>query len=338
MLIFPSGEILNPGSVVVIANRADTFYINYSFYPDFEMVSSVSSVPVMIKYSQWSTGNVNLSDSGDEVLILDGYDNIVDVVAWGTSKFEEFQPPVSNVPYGHSVERFPADCDTNGGSDWRDQPNPDPGVVDLTWPTPTPTMSASITPDPPPESGVLLISEVMYIPLEVEPDHEWIEIYNAGGASIDLTQFKIGDEETQGGGEGMLQFPSGASNGPGKVIVIANQATVFWAIYGSYPDYEMIDTHPDVPVMFAYLHWADGLVNLGNAGDEVLILDLQDSIVDAVSWGNSDFAFDPPVPSVMPGHSIERFPADVDTDTNADWVDQPSPNPGAVRFTHHYYQ
>jgi hypothetical protein len=331
MLVFPQGEILEPGGVVVVANRADTFYNNYGFYPHFEMISSVIVVPVMIKYSFWSTGNVVLNDIGDEVLILDGDDNIVDVVSWGISKFA-FDPPVSNVNSGHSIERYPADCDTDTATDWREQSNPAPDEVDLIWPTPTPTLTPSLTPEPPPESGVLLISEVMYIPLGDEPDHEWIEIYNAGDTSIDLSDFKIGDEEEQGGGEGMLQFPNGTSIDADQVIVIANKAIAFWAIYGFLPDYEMTDTDPSVPVMLPYISWADGQVSLGNPGDEVLILDGDDKIVDAVSWGYSNFAFEPPVPGVDPGHSIERFPANVDTDTNEDWIDQTTPNPGEVRF------
>ena len=34
--------------------------------------------------------------------------------------------------------------------------------------------------------------------------------------------------------------------------------------------------------------------------------------------------------SMAEGHSIERYPANIDTDTNSDWVDQIDPNPGIV--------
>jgi hypothetical protein len=333
MLIFPSAAILEPGEVVVIANQAVIFYDIYGFLPDYEMVSSHSDVPVMTKYAQWSTGNVVLSDVGDEVLILDGEDNIVDAVSWGSSTFV-FNPSVANVNPGYSIERYPADCDTDTASDWRGQPNPHPGNVDLRWPTPTSTPTATFTltftSEPPPVSSGLLISEVMYIPLGNEPDNEWIEIYNAGDTTINLSDYKIGDEETSGGSEGMLQFPYGTNIGPGEVIVIANRATAFLSLYGFLPDFEMIDSYLFVPVMIPYLIWADGQVHLGNMGDEVLILDDQDNTVDAVSWGFSDFAFNPPVPGVDPGHSIERFPANIDTNSNEDWIDQLLPNPGIV--------
>jgi hypothetical protein len=329
MLIFPPGANINPGEVVVIANRAITFYNIYGFLPDFEMVSTHPEVPVMMKYLQWSTGNVVLSDYGDDVLILDGEDNIVDAVSWGSSTFA-FDPSVANVNLGYSIERFPADRDTNSATDWRGQPNPHPGHVDLIWPTPTPTITPTLTSEPPPVSASLLISEVLYIPIGYEPDNEWIEIYNAGDTTVNLSDYKIGDEKTSGGSEGMLQFPYGTNIGPGEVIVIANKATAFLSLYGFLPDFEMLDSHSTVPVMIPYLIWADGQVHLGNMGNEVLILDDQDNVVDAVSWGFSDFAFNPPVPNVEPGHSIERFPANIDTNSNEDWIDQPLPNPGTV--------
>lgn len=179
-------------------------------------------------------------------------------------------------------------------------------------------------------STSLVISEVAYDPSGIEPDDEWIEIYNPTTSTIDLSGFKIGDEETSGGGEGMLQFPSGASIAPGQVIIIANTASGFLWTYGFEPDYEMNETDAFVPNMTKYTAWASGSVALSNSGDEVLLLDGNDALVDAVSWGSSTFAFNPSAPDVPDGHSLERDPADVDTDSAADWVDQPLPDPGFV--------
>ncbi len=57
----------------------------------------------------------------------------------------------------------------------------------------------------------LLISEVLYDTPGTDEDEEWIEIYNPTASTIDLSHYKVGDEEEQGKGEGMYQFPSGAS-------------------------------------------------------------------------------------------------------------------------------
>jgi hypothetical protein len=168
----------------------------------------------------------------------------------------------------------------------------------------------------------------LYDPFNVEPNGEWIELYNAGDTAIDLSNYKVGDEVVQGNPEGMYQFPAGAAIDPGQVILVANRADVFTTTYGFYPDYELLESDGNVPNMSKYQAWAIGLVNLSNPGDEVLVLDESDSFVDAVSWGDSNWAFDPDCPIVAEGHSIERNPANVDTDTSADWIDQALPNPG----------
>lgn len=175
-------------------------------------------------------------------------------------------------------------------------------------------------------SETLLISEVLYNPIGAEPDREWIEIYNAGAASIDLTNYKVGDEETLGGTEGMVRFPNGVSILPGQVIVIANRATAFFAVYGFKPDYEILNSDGTVPNMLNTA-LASGSVALDNDGDEVILLDAGDVVVDVVSWADSAFAFNPPPPNIPEAHSLERRPANLDTDTAGDWVDQASPAP-----------
>ena len=62
----------------------------------------------------------------------------------------------------------------------------------------------------------------------------------------------------------------------------------------------------------------------------MLILDKNDHLIDAVSWGNSNYAFDPSVPGVDASHSLERRPGDQDTDSAIDWYDQSEPNPGSI--------
>ena len=196
-------------------------------------------------------------------------------------------------------------------------------------PTRTPTLTYTPTPTRTPTlTHIPLISEVLYDTLGIEPDEEWIEIYNAGASTIDLSNYKVGDEETLGGGEGMLQFPAGTSINPGQVIVIAYKATAFFGVWGFNPDYEMADSDEGVPDMIPYTAWAGGEIQLSNSGDEVLILDGGDAIVDAMSYGDKITFFDPPCPDVTAGHSLERSPVNVDTNTAEDWNDQEFPNPG----------
>lgn len=197
--------------------------------------------------------------------------------------------------------------------------------------TPTFTSTPAETPTPTPTPGevTLLISEIVYdSTCSTDANCEWIEIYHAGSGSIDLSGYKIGDEEISGGTEGMLQFPEGSSILPGEVIVIANKADDFLALYGFLPDYEMYGSNPDVPNLVRYSTWASGSVQFNNDGDEALLLGPTDLIIDSLNWGTSKFFFDPSAPDVAAGHSLQRSPVYQDTNTALDWIDQASPTPG----------
>lgn len=505
MYLFPEGASLAPGQVIVIANRGNVFLARYGFRPDYELVGSDSAVPDMVKYANWAVGAVLLANDGDDVLVLDWSDQVIDALSWQTSTWA-FNPPAPDVPEGHSLERYPGNQDSDSTIDWRDQPLPVPGQVEINLPTftptttptitvtaspsttttatltstptitytltptvtgtptatltptetatatatvtltpnptithtptptvtgtqtatltptetatatatatltptetstqtltftptstqtatltfthtatstetltptatptfspeptfsatatstptqsltptatatptetatptqtvtpsPSPTATISPTPSDTPAPGKLLISEVMYDAKGLEPDGEWIELYNAGGTTIDLSDYKIGDEETQGGQESMYQFPLGATLAPGQVIIIANKATVFSNQYGFSPDYEIVADDPTVPELSRYISWATGNWNLANDGDDVLVLDGSNQLVDALSWGISHWAFNPSAPDITEGHTLARVPANVDTDTAADWIDQVTPDPGQV--------
>ncbi len=325
MLRFPAGSSLHPGQVAVVAADANLFAAAFGFSPDFEFADSGSPVLDMLKYAPWTGGNINWTNAGDEVLLLDRLDDVHDALSYGNSVWA-FDPSAPDVPTGYSLERRPAAQDSDTAADWSAQPVPSPGSVDLSTPTPTATAS----PSPTPFMGGLLLSEVFYEPASSQ---EWIEIYNKTAQAMDLSAFKLGDEETPGGGEGMLRFPDGAAIGPLGVVVVANRASEFQARYNVLPDFEMIDSQPGVPDMLKYPDWSSGSLNLAASGDEVLLLDYDDLLVDAVSWGNSVFAFDPPLPIVEPEHSIARLPADRDTDSASDWRAMADPQPGSVELS-----
>jgi hypothetical protein len=331
MYRFPQPTILEPGMAAVIANRSDDFTEANGFKPDFEIEDTDPSVPNLLKYIPWSSGSLNLSNTGDEVLLLGPQDEILDAVSWGSSIFA-FEPSVDQVPVGYSIERRPADQDHDHASDWRALPIPRPGEVDLVPPTPIPTITPTVTPFACTETN-LLVSEVYYDPAGAgDPDGEWFELFNQDQDWAYLDCVKVGDEETLGGGEGMAGFPSGESMAPGAVLLIAQSASLFYNTYAFKPDFELINTDPEIQDMIDFSPWASGSVNLSNAGDDVLILDGQNAIVDVTSWGDSIFAFMPPVPAVSEGHSIERRPVDQDSNSSVDWVEQAVPNPGTVFF------
>jgi hypothetical protein len=185
-------------------------------------------------------------------------------------------------------------------------------------------------------SAALLISEVLYNEVGSDVGGEWIEIFNNGTNSVDLSSFKVGDEETSGATgatEAMFQFPAGASIPAAGVQIIATNAATFFTNYGFKPTYEVIEGDATVPNMTVYNAWdPDGnTLNMSNTNDQALLLDGSDALVDAVSWGGA-FAFDPPLNAdgEADGQSYERINGYSDTNTASDWrLSNPS-SPGVV--------
>lgn len=175
-----------------------------------------------------------------------------------------------------------------------------------------------------PTNGALLISEVVFNEVGSDTTGEWIEIYNNGNSAIDLSNYKIGDEETLGGTsttEATLQFPSGSSIAAGEVQIIGVNATRFFTVYGFNPDYEIGGTDIGVPDLTVYSTWDPdgGVISMSNTNDQAVLIDGTDTIIDAASWGSSTFAFNPALGAALDGQSYQRIDPNVDTDTAADW-------------------
>lgn len=188
--------------------------------------------------------------------------------------------------------------------------------------------------------SAVIISEVLFNEVGSDTTGEWIEIYNNGTISVDLTDWKIGDEETSGGTgdtEGMFRFPAGSSIGPGVVQVVAVSAARFNTVYGFMPTYEVGtggDT-PAVPNLTVYNPWdpetaATNTISMSNTNDQVLLLDPTDVLIDAANWGNT-FQFNPGLGTALDGQSFFRTDVSIDTNTSADFAASPDTGVAATR-------
>ncbi len=176
-----------------------------------------------------------------------------------------------------------------------------------------------------------LISEVLYDAYGPD-DAEFIEIANPTGYPIDLSGYSIGDALSREDFEDVRRFPGDTILEPGETIVVATTGTGFWSLFGFYPDFEILDTLPIVPLLIDDPEWGDpgAFLQLGNLGDEVLLRDPEDEIVDAVAYGSGAI---PGVTSCSlvsgPNISLERYPYWRDTDDcQQDFRPWPFPNPG----------
>ena len=172
----------------------------------------------------------------------------------------------------------------------------------------------------------------------VNPDgedagQEWIELYNPTPDQVDLSGWHVGDVGPGGEyGSGLYRFPPGATLVPEGVIVLAQQA----ADVPFVPDYKfLIDANRGdaaVPDMVPIGAWDGFGLALGNPGDEVLLLDVDQAPVDVLTYGERAY------PGVVPhpggrdeGHSLERQPPRQDTDDcSRDFFDRYPPTPGEM--------
>ncbi len=187
-----------------------------------------------------------------------------------------------------------------------------------------------------PEANYVLISEVVFNPPGADDLGEWIELYNPTAQTVDLSGWHLGDAVNSSDYERLYVFPSGTSIPAGGTLVIARQAAAYQALNypgKPLPDFEWNNSSGSVPDLIAS-GWGTGEFALGNAGDEVLLLDPARKPVDVLVYGTGSY---PGVVSfgdvggLFAGSSLERWPANRDSnDCARDFRSRSVPQPGAV--------
>ncbi len=166
--------------------------------------------------------------------------------------------------------------------------------------------------------GDVVINEVYYDP---DADHtvtgsdpanssEWIELYNRSSKDINLKGWKIVDNF----GPERLLFADNKAFKPGEFIILAKETNVV-AEWGFSSD------------IFVALKELVGN-GLANSSDRVILKDNSGQIIDQISYGGDITAFNPSLPDVAQGHSLERDPDGQDTNSPTDFVNRDIPTPG----------
>jgi hypothetical protein len=198
-------------------------------------------------------------------------------------------------------------------------PTPTPTITPSPTFTPSPTPTPSPAPSPvpartpnptPANEGDIVINEVQYEPPQTgaESAFEWVELFNRTSQTVDLTDWRIGDNyETD-------PIPS-LTLSPGSFAVVAARTD----FYTNFPSFSG---------NIVFLN--DGSIGngLSNTGDRLTLLDPTGKIIDALSYSDDNAIMSPPCRYVPEGHSLERRPAGLDTNQAGDFVDNATPTPG----------
>jgi MYXO-CTERM domain-containing protein len=147
---------------------------------------------------------------------------------------------------------------------------------------------------------------------------EWIEVRNQTSVPIDLSTYRLGDEETVDGTEGMAFFPPGTVLAPGAVFVVARQGTPFFTAYGRRADAEVVANDAMVPEMPRDTTWLTGTGTTDLAiNEEVLLLGPRHTILDVITWGTSTYPGIVSLEAVPTDRVAYRNPDTLDTDDGA---------------------
>lgn len=184
-----------------------------------------------------------------------------------------------------------------------------------------------------PPADHILISEVLYDPWGPD-DSEFIELVNPTHRPIDISGYRIGDAAHPDDFEDMRIFPEGTIMQPHQTLVIAFASTAFEDMFGFKPDFEIWPSDESVPVLAKDPNWGhpNGLLQLANHGDEVLLMDPDYNLIDIVVYGAGYYPGVVPCDLVSaPQRSLERYPYWRNTGhCPTDFREWPFPNPGQL--------
>jgi hypothetical protein len=158
--------------------------------------------------------------------------------------------------------------------------------------------------------GDIVINEVYYDPLRtgIDAAHEWFELLNRTAGTLELAGWEVADNH------GSDPIPS-LTLQPDAYVVVAAGTGFF-------------DEFPEFSGQIAFI--ADGRIGngLSNSGDRLALVDPAGRTIDSLSYGGDAGLMSPPCPDVKAGHSLERRPAGLDTDSASDFVENEAPSPG----------
>lgn len=277
-----------------------TFEAGTMLEPGAFLVVGYGGIPV--SFSMGDAGS-----SADGVRIRCG-DAAVDTVVYGAGDVSDFtddsgELATSLAPKpsdGVALARFEDGVDTNlSAVDFVYASEPTPGA-------------ANKVPHCYPEGGEgIKVNEVMFDPSSDDSTTEWVELYNAGSALVQLEGFVL--EAGKSSWKVNATLPADLPLAPGEFLVIGA---------GDVPEQDVSASSLDL--------------GNGTDGDGVRILDCQGLVLDTVLYGETmddglegdggatDVVSDPGT-----GRTIGRFPDGGDSDLHTDWYPYDDPTPGA---------
>jgi len=152
--------------------------------------------------------------------------------------------------------------------------------------------------------SAIVINEIHYDP-DVKTEHvEFIELFNSGSNTVNLSGWQLSDAVT-------FTFPGGTQLAPGGYLVVGQNPAALQGKFG----------------VSALGPWTGAL---NNDGEKIVLLDAVGSVVDEVEY---QLGFPWPTVGDSPGYSIELVNPAFDNDLGGNWRASVAGNPALQNFT-----
>lgn len=139
---------------------------------------------------------------------------------------------------------------------------------------------------------------------------EWIELYNPTYQDVSLKNWTLTDNS----GNAVKINANKIIEADGFALISKDSST--WKFWDENKDAIKVELGKQI---------GDGL---DNSGDHILLKDPNGNLVDVTAWQTDTFVWNPAIPQVTLGASIERLTAGFDFDLPSDWEEQNPPTPG----------
>jgi len=183
-------------------------------------------------------------------------------------------------------------------------------------------VSVTPSPSPIPIANHLVVNEILYDTSTAQNISgqggsnrgEFVEIYNPTAAGVNVQNWTM----TNGSIANIETLPNITIPSHGFLIVTGATEAEFRTKW------------PSTPIATVFALASNGTIGNGfdNASGNVVLKDNASTVIDQMSYGGDTSAFNPSAPDVATGHSLERDPDGIDTDTKNDFVDRTTPSPG----------
>ena len=139
---------------------------------------------------------------------------------------------------------------------------------------------------------------------------EWVEIFNPNDHEVPLKNWSLVDNSGK-----VTKIKSNKKIKAGGFALLSKSAST-WKFWNENPAAVKVELGQQI---------SDGL---GNSGDRLILKNPDGQAIDVISYGADISIFNPAIPLVPLGSSLERKTAGFDTDTAFDFVTRTPPTPG----------